>query len=400
MSSSDDKQNSLGTAALVVALVALLTALSQVFQQYLSTADGYRRCRSSVIGPWARRTRRKWRLRELRFEVVFTVPHIVLYRTLWDSTNAQREGGLYGPPMPYENGGWTIGVPHKDGDDTNLLISGNAEPAPELVSWLRFLRSIQWIHKQSLFNLLRSDVPKLKELDGLDMLVQENRKLTIPFVKFETRSWDFLPPDIIKPIARINLCDLAVIAVRLGMEWEQFDPSNGILRAQGNGYTLTSVMVRSLGLMVEFTEIMGIGSVNDSLPWLAPILPERARERVLLMPSAAVDKMVFGIVPASSSHFHARDFNVSSFEDIAESLRYFTGRGFDNGLVTAFESGEWRAWGWAAGVADLFALTAPMAYRPDLDITGIPSPDPNMVFQSVADSGRGEYSRPERYITK
>lgn len=49
-------------AALAVAVVAFLIALGQLLQQLLGTADGYRRCRSSVIGGWSKLVRRrlKW----------------------------------------------------------------------------------------------------------------------------------------------------------------------------------------------------------------------------------------------------------------------------------------------------------------------------------------------------
>jgi hypothetical protein len=67
---SMDSTDALALAALVVALVALLNTVSQVLQQYFATADGYRRCSPSVMGDWARFTRRKFKWRELRFETV------------------------------------------------------------------------------------------------------------------------------------------------------------------------------------------------------------------------------------------------------------------------------------------------------------------------------------------
>ena len=82
----------LSVAALVVALVALLTTLGQLLQQYFATADGYRRCQSSVIGPWAKRTRLRWRWSEFRFETLFTTPTISLYRQYWPSAETPRPG--------------------------------------------------------------------------------------------------------------------------------------------------------------------------------------------------------------------------------------------------------------------------------------------------------------------
>jgi len=52
--------DNVAVAALVIALIALITAIGQLLQAYLGTADGYRRCQSSVMGNWAKRTRLRW----------------------------------------------------------------------------------------------------------------------------------------------------------------------------------------------------------------------------------------------------------------------------------------------------------------------------------------------------
>jgi hypothetical protein len=40
------------TAALAIAISALVIAFGQLIAQLFSTADGYRRCQPSVIGDW------------------------------------------------------------------------------------------------------------------------------------------------------------------------------------------------------------------------------------------------------------------------------------------------------------------------------------------------------------
>ena len=50
----------LAGAAFAVALTALFIAVGQLLQQVFGTAEGYRRCQSSVLGPWARKTRLTW----------------------------------------------------------------------------------------------------------------------------------------------------------------------------------------------------------------------------------------------------------------------------------------------------------------------------------------------------
>ncbi|KAI9043279.1 uncharacterized protein KD926_003809 [Aspergillus affinis] len=68
-------------AALVIAIVALFIASVQLLQQLFGTADGYRRCQESIIGPWSGLTRLSWRWSEFRFETKYTTPLIVLYDT-------------------------------------------------------------------------------------------------------------------------------------------------------------------------------------------------------------------------------------------------------------------------------------------------------------------------------
>lgn len=75
---SDD--NNISIAAIVVALVALIVALGQLFGQYFATADGYRRCQPSVMGRWAKFTRLRWRWSQFRFETLYTTPEITFVR--------------------------------------------------------------------------------------------------------------------------------------------------------------------------------------------------------------------------------------------------------------------------------------------------------------------------------
>lgn len=52
MSDFDDvNQNIFGLVALLVSLVALLTTVLQVLQQYFSSAEGYRRCMRYLLYP-------------------------------------------------------------------------------------------------------------------------------------------------------------------------------------------------------------------------------------------------------------------------------------------------------------------------------------------------------------
>lgn len=388
MASGEEK---LASAALAVALVALLGTLGQLFQQYFGTADGYRRCQASVVGPWAGRTRLKFRWSQFRFETLFTVPHIILRRALWVSAET--------PECPYEDGGWILGRPptDKNAGEVNLLISGNAADTPELVTWLRFLRSLQWTHKKMTLEFGKVRGARFEfdqEANDLKLIEYENRNLSLPIVKFEERSWDFMPPDVVKPFARISVSDLGVLARRLGMEWDRFEPAEGILRAQGNGYSLNSVLVRSVGTMVEFNEILGYGTQNAPLPWSA-VIPEHVERKTLLIPCAAADKMAFGILPGVSSDFMHRDFAVHDLASATDLVRYFT---HDEALVSAFAAGGWQDQRWCPGVADLLSFIAPMLYSPEVGLFGAPSPDNGFLFHGVTSAGPGISPKPPTYV--
>lgn len=98
-------------------------------------------------------------------------------------------------------------------------------------------------------------------------------------VMYRTWTWDCMPPDIIRPLAEINVGDIIVLAIRMGMQWRHLEPEIGRMQADGNGFSLTSTDVRGLGTVLRFTSA---GRYGD--------FPR-------IVPSKAADKMLFGIVP-------------------------------------------------------------------------------------------------------
>ncbi len=68
----------------------------------------------------------------------------------------------------------------------------------------------------------------------------------------KTRSWDFIPSSINKPYATSTICHLVEMMAMLGLYWKVFDQSFWNLRAEGNGFILTSTTVHGLGVMVVF----------------------------------------------------------------------------------------------------------------------------------------------------
>ena len=55
------------------------------------------------------------------------------------------------------------------------------------------------------------------------------------------------------PPTSFNVEDEAVYRLRLEMEWKEFDPTNGKLRAEGTGHLFASRIIRSVSLCLEYT---------------------------------------------------------------------------------------------------------------------------------------------------
>jgi hypothetical protein len=73
----------------------------------------------------------------------------------------------------------------------------------------------------------------------------------VSFVRL-TRSWDFMPVEIVRPFASTTLGRLIAIVHRMGLTWIEFKPDEGILRAVGRGRSISAFRLRGLGLAIEY----------------------------------------------------------------------------------------------------------------------------------------------------
>jgi hypothetical protein len=220
----------IAAAALAISLVAFVTALGQLLQQYFATADGYRRCQRSVMGDWAKKTRLRWRWREFRFETLYTTPEIFIDRRLDDSTRAFlsfRLGFIAVVTLDGSNASRNLSlIPSSDWDSLNN--------SHERVCWLELLDSIQ----------TSASALRINDINGYCPAV----------IRFQERSWDFQPPDVVRPLAKTSVGGIAIIARRLGMRWKEFDPVHGIMRAEGNDQVITATSIRSLGTVIQYID--------------------------------------------------------------------------------------------------------------------------------------------------
>ena len=160
---------SISVVALVVSLVALTIALLQVIQQYASTAEGFRRCRRSVIGNWYDYTHRHFRLREFRLETRFSTPHFQMLEKKFEK-------------RPERESDRTVFLPH--------------EGPPYLPAWDT---------KDDTINAKVSWLTLLWELADLEIMLEhrsdrlvavgaeEAEVLSYPALSIQERSWDFMP---------------------------------------------------------------------------------------------------------------------------------------------------------------------------------------------------------------
>lgn len=196
----------ISTVALAIALVALVTTVSQVIGQFLATADGYRRCQPSVMGRWAKLTRRKFRWSEMRFETI--------YRTPWFGLSQDEPDDLFQPhEFPVSRTTRTMPQLRLDGSIESMKAtycepSVNISSGPnELVSWVRFIEALHasswgtvWKMKpaksasneKNLWGIVGANPRKLVPSVRL-----RREGCVLPDLKIQQRSWDFVPPEVV-----------------------------------------------------------------------------------------------------------------------------------------------------------------------------------------------------------
>jgi hypothetical protein len=247
--SNPNSQNTLGLSALIISLVALLTTVLQVLQQYYSSAEGYRRCAESVMGLWAKGTHRKLRFQEFRIEVVFETP------VMFTAHPKNKRGPIQGREIHYIDG------TENSYNDTRVLGPQAQEKVAaeatarvhtaddERASWVTLLSTLQ----------LKESVSRKWDLEYRKKCPPRTRcAIDLPNyplavgLQSKTRSWDFIPSSITKPYATSAMCHLVEMMAMLGLYWKAFDQSTWNLRAEGNGFILTSTQVQGLGVMVVF----------------------------------------------------------------------------------------------------------------------------------------------------
>ena len=300
-----DADNKLSIAAIIISLIAMAVAFGQVSAQWFGTAEGYRRCREEVIGQWALRTYRKWHWYEFRFETRFTVPHIDLktFAQLAD-TELQRRDRMQHLSCQ-DCAQLTPEIKH------TIHLGLNLDDSKLLASWIPLISALHgmfngyrlecydcksshsdpspmpWVGELWLNRRMASwrQEPALEgmtvEKEGALLAVRPKEGVGVA-IRYREMSRDFMPTEAIRPMASSHLGSLIVLATRLGMRCNLSELKAGKLCAEGNGYSISPVEIRGLGMAITF---------NDES------LGKARRDFAQIIPSEPANKMLCGILP-------------------------------------------------------------------------------------------------------
>ncbi|KAL8871057.1 MAG: hypothetical protein Q9174_003036 [Haloplaca sp. 1 TL-2023] len=359
MGTGDGQEAQIAAAALAVALCALAIAITQLCGQMLATADGYRRCQPSVMGAWAKYTKLRWKWSQMRFETLYTTPEIFLVEYIERITRFEpafakgaEAASLHQLNWVGDDGGLThIWRPHhmlQSGPyrnvtclDGELVNQGwcerwDLDPSLELACWLPFLRSIrknedELINRRYPVYGLRKDLP---------------RRAACRMVQ---RSWDFMAPELVRPLAGTNIGDIAIIVQRLGMKWQTFKAEIGEMRAEGDGHIIYSTFVRSLGTILHYAH-----EPTRSFDITTQSCEGLQRELEMIHAKGA-DMMRFGLIPTHNMKIEY--MAVGTIQEVLATLDNLDPSGTASKKVRDNRQFEPTA---THGVSDLIPMVTPL----------------------------------------
>ena len=202
-------EQNLSWTALILSVAAFLISVSQMLQQYFATAEGYRRCQYSVLGPWFKHTRRRFRWSEFRFETHFQTPYIHFGAFVSDHSNTM---------MRHDEV-----LMHSRSELVPDLTTVHAERNNQWVCWLPFLEELKTFHAGMIraFPGLERNIADLQKVsiahqEAADEATNGGRAcLALPSFSCAEYSWDFMPSEVLKPLARKALNNDLIVYLHL-----------------------------------------------------------------------------------------------------------------------------------------------------------------------------------------
>ncbi|KAL8707024.1 MAG: hypothetical protein Q9225_007876 [Loekoesia sp. 1 TL-2023] len=144
-----------------------------------------------------------------------------------------------------------------------------------------------------------------------------------PACRSVQKSWDFMAPELVRPLAVTYVGDIAVIVQRLGMKWQAFRPEEGEMRAEGNGHIIYSTLVRSIGPILHYAHELTRDMVLDKYKknWLGNSQPSKLiPPELLFIPTSEVDMMRFGMLPCYEDFMHRKYYAMGTIDEVSATL--------------------------------------------------------------------------------
>ena len=174
-------------------------------------------------------------------------------------------------------------------------------------------------------------------------------------------SYGSMPMKTVVPLLVTTVSDIATIARRLGMSWEVFDPEGYTMRAQCNGYGISSTPGWPNRLVLQYKPT----SVNDS----------SLTDLELYVPTREADMMGFGRLPGCQS-LNIPTFKVGATDEVYTTMDMLDRTGKASSKLRDMNSllvGKWDAH-CMYGFPDIIALAAPMIRCRHSTIIRVPMP--------------------------
>ncbi|KAM0170551.1 hypothetical protein ACHAPC_011162 [Botrytis cinerea] len=269
-------QNALGIAALIFSVVALLQMCLLVFRRLLLSAEGYHRCTESVIGLWSKGTYRRFNMKEFQFEVIFESPIISIASLINKSHPIRKEEIFYvdGTPTSYRD--TKLFEPDQEQIRERKRIQKVHMADDEQSTWITLLSSLQRkeLRSRAWDKQVRS---RNRHINGV---IKGPEYEVAVGIQVKIRSWNCVPARVTRPYATTTIAHVVEMLASIGMYWRVFDQIQWKLRAEGNGFIVTSDIDQSLGVIIRFT-VTGASSF----------------EKNSVIPSNHIKELCFGSVP-------------------------------------------------------------------------------------------------------
>lgn len=352
-------EDPVSAVALVVALVALVISVVQLLQAIFGTAEGFRRTNRQLMGPFSQTRDRVFHITELRYETTFRTPHFKFRRDISsqpksNSPTSQEAGASQNGSSPKR-----IRFGNSSQKDTEkpfldikaylnedeVLQDFITSPAVGRIS--RLQRVLHWADVRFKKSRDRHFIDEKSKayaagwLSLLDQLFERERRVHHteegskykhrrlisgstgdesapisfeadpqqwhrPAIELEWRSWDLMPPDVVRPLASMTFGDLLTLCFRLRIE---IHPKQKPWSADGFGHSFSPLRVEGLGTVVQYRFDPALSSFDEAFP-----------ANGYFTPSEECDKLGFGIIPANPRLGIERDWEMNTAYDFIDSI--------------------------------------------------------------------------------